>query len=146
MSLSAQMVLQTWREKGRVLFYQKHKTEAEKKLEDSSITDNHRLKQGDKLSAWKASELANVYYEEVMNGGHEQFFTNHPEIDSQELVNALDTLRATQFLDVFKKALTINQSDIEKINAFDSLDTEFYEIKPELADIIEEYLTDNKSD
>jgi len=54
----------------------------------------------------RAAHLAYWYMSEVYNGGHEQFVSNHAELDHFEVVRALEAVGAVEQADILRDFLS----------------------------------------
>jgi len=62
----------------------------------------------------RAAHLAYWYMSEVYNGGHEQFLTNHAELDHSEVVRALEAVGPVEQAGILAdmlRAITVSPPD-----------------------------------
>jgi hypothetical protein len=96
------------------------------------------------------------YESEVQNGGHLQFFLNRPQGSAEATVEALQSLRADAHATVLAKAIEIwNENNLglirdaedyitqAKEGKLESLDGEFYGLRPTLINLLEAALESN---
>lgn len=81
--------------------------------------------------------LCFLYDSEVNSGGHNSFFENYSEIDSNELYNALKEISSEEIANNYKKTLK-NQNNDEKEDYI------FYRFTPSLTDYLQKYVEENK--
>lgn len=84
----------------------------------------------------KACALCLSYYNEMCSGGHSGWFDCYPEVDANELIEALKLIGAYVFADNFIDAKMNGIND-----GYIKTDKRFDEIKPSLEDIIDEFYT-----
>jgi hypothetical protein len=93
------------------------------------------------------------YDSEVMNGGHLQYFENRGTVDLKDTVNALMTIGANSQAKLLEDAYYIYSGksrkqihtiqdyvDVADDGEFDEFDNIFYDCKPQIQDMLEEYL------
>ena len=99
-------------------------------------------KEIDTLSEIRRKAVLCFWYDsEVNGGGHRGYFDVYPEIDSEELIAAIETVGSKEIADNCRKAFS-DKSD-ENLEA---ADTAFYNFSPELSDYIEKYVERNKDE
>ena len=77
------------------------------------------------------------YDAEVNSGGHNSFFENYSEIDSNELYNVLKEISSEEVANNYINALK-NQNNDEKEDYI------FYKFNPSLTDYLQKYVEKNK--
>lgn len=105
----------------------------------------------------RAAHLAFLYEGEVQNGGHLQCFENLREDRLKETVAALGTMGATEYQRILREAIQQFHSQprpfllsVEEFceeaskGEFQTLDTQFYECKPDLAHYLGQFLNDHQ--
>jgi len=104
----------------------------------------------------RPAHLVFWYDAEVNNGGHLQYFENKGTIRLDETIDSLGKLGAYKHQEVLTKAqkllLSKKRKPIETVEAFvgralggeyDELNNAFYEIKPDLIELLERHLDAN---
>ena len=94
---------------------------------------------------------------EVLNGGHLQYFENRGTIQLNETVNALKIIGANDQAKLLEDAYYIYSGksrnpintiedyvDVAQDGEFNEIDMYFYTCKPQMQDILEEYLNRHK--
>ena len=81
--------------------------------------------------------LCFLYDAEVNSGGHNSFFENYSEIDSNELYNVLKEISSEEVANNYINALK-NQNNDEKEDYI------FYKFNPSLTDYLQKYVEKNK--
>ncbi len=105
----------------------------------------------------KKASLCFWYDSELQNGGHLQYFENTSIIgntDYQEVIDALNWLGANSQAEILQRAVNIYYSKargfirsvLEFVNTartgeYDVLDNEYYNCKPDMAQLLEKLLT-----
>ncbi|MBO6145853.1 MAG: DUF4375 domain-containing protein [Bacilli bacterium] len=77
------------------------------------------------------------YDSEINSGGHNSFFENYSDFDSNELYNALKEISNEEIANNYKNALK-NKKDDEKEDYI------FYNFNPSLTDYLQKYVEENK--
>jgi len=102
----------------------------------------------------RAAHLAYWYMSEVYNGGHDQYFGNQSHFDHHEVVNALNTIGASEHATILASALeeesrcedsqssTTSNDDAcpEAAYPLIEFDKAFNECKTRIEDYLEDYL------
>jgi hypothetical protein len=78
----------------------------------------------------KACALCLSYANEMYSGGHSGWFDVYPEVDANELIEALRLIGADAFADNFIEAKNNGEND-----GYIETDTEFYKLKPPLESV-----------
>ncbi len=115
--------------------------------------------EGDLTDMQKAAQRAFWYDSEVQNGGHMQYFENQRRDDYSSVVESLKQLGAIEQASALEKAIiqlrSKKRSPIEDEvsyvkkaleGEFDQFDTEYYDVQPELIDLLQKHLDENLDD
>lgn len=90
-------------------------------------------------SIQKNAVLCFGYDAEMNSGGHSGYIENYPEINSEELYNAIIEIGNYEIANNYKKAITNGELD-----DYTETDDAYYEFKPSLFDFLEEYVEKHK--
>ena len=90
-------------------------------------------------SIQKNAVLCFWYDAEMSSGGHSGYFESYPEINSEELYNAIIEIGNYEIANNYKKAITDGELD-----DYIETDDAYYEFDPSLFDFIEEYVEKHK--
>ncbi len=83
----------------------------------------------------KNAYLCFWYDSEMGNNGHGGYFDHYPEVNSEELIAALEAVAHQALVDNFCRALIEGEKD-----DYASVDKSYYEIRPSLIDCLMEYV------
>jgi len=111
----------------------------------------------DRLSVeQRPAHLVFWYDSEVNNGGHLQYFENKGIVNLDETIESLGKLGAEKHREILIRAkklfLSKNRKPIESVQEFvdealegeyEELDNEFYEIEPDLSELLQRHLKEN---
>jgi hypothetical protein len=119
----------------------------------------------DLIAVEEESELTNKqriahhvfwYDSEIQNGGHLQYFENHPKLDYSEVIESLNKVGAhkqAEILKISSKVFLIadrkpissasEYSEIDKNGEYDEYDSMYYNISHSINFYLEKYLDDN---
>jgi hypothetical protein len=105
---------------------------------------------GDLTPIQRAAHLAYWYMSEVYNGGHDQFVSNHAELDHFEVVRALEAVGATEqagILGDFLRTVTATESGAQR-TVMDYLehDAAFGSCKQSIEACLEDYLDKHEAE
>ena len=105
---------------------------------------------GDLTPIQRVAHLAYWYMSEVYNGGHDQFVSNHSELDHHEVVRALESVGATEqagILGDFLRTISAT-SHLEHDAGIDSSrhDAAFGSCKRSIEACLEDYLDKHETE
>lgn len=81
------------------------------------------------------------YDNEMNNGGHSAFFDWWPEIDKDDVYNALMKIGNKKIADNYRDAVKNGEKD-----DYEKTDDKFYELNPSLSDCLMKFVEDNKDE
>jgi hypothetical protein len=125
---------------------------------DDSAESTKRLK--DLPEHWRYIQPLIHYYNQVCNGGHDQYFMNTEGVFNDRISEGLAYFESSDFASVFAEALTLydpqdyggesldvneadGDDDEEPEDKFEELNSRFHEITPDLPEILSEAVRRN---
>ncbi len=117
--------------------YQTSSEAQEQRIEQQK--DSHSPKPS--LSDDRIERLYN-YFDDTMNGGHLQYFTNSFGVDYAAVIGDLRLIGAEKYADILSEAVDLKTkcSGLDQCRAqLSDIDTKFDSVKPDLSDILEQY-------
>ena len=87
----------------------------------------------------KKAVLCFWYDAEMNSGGYSGYISCYPDIDPNELAEAILTIGYPEIADNYRKAVTEEERD-----DWEKTDDAYYNFSPSLADCLEEYVENNK--
>ncbi|MBI3822061.1 MAG: DUF4375 domain-containing protein, partial [Planctomycetes bacterium] len=107
----------------------------------------------------RTAHLCFWYDSELQNGGHLQYFENQGDTRVEEVIRSLKLLRGAAQADVLLRAAVRFRSKrrkrienaedyVEKAleDEFDSLDSDYYRCRPEVGELLENYLAEHRDE
>ena len=92
-------------------------------------------------SKQKIVALCLWYDNEVNSGGHFGFFDIYPDIESNDMIEALSIIGNKKIVDNYKEALKNGKKD-----DYEKVDNNYYRFNPSLSNLIDKYIEHNKED
>lgn len=160
-SLVAVAQIQSWRETGSIdppSAPINQKVSKKKRRKDTLPTFEPALAEYEELNdKQRVAFLASIYDGEVNNGGHYQYFENKGTQHIQETIDSLKTIGADKQSNILRKAYKLYLSkerkhpntiaefvEEESEEEFLKYDIEYYNVEPEVQDLVEIYLEENE--
>jgi hypothetical protein len=116
--------------------------------DESDLTDKQRTAQ---QVFW--------YDSEIQNGGHMQYFENHPKSDYTEVIESLKKVGAIKHANILEMSSIVflgnrrepinsipEYVEIAKRGEYDEYDSMYFKVKPDINCYLEKYLEDNLSE